>query len=147
MKKKPGLTKELLGGAAVIQAILLTAVWVLQNLAHQKAGVNHHLQFRKTSWMHAYLTDRNVLLATVILSAAAMILIFLLIRSRNKRNPAAKTAAVLTVLWIGAGLFAMYSPAARELLVYPYLLLALGCALLVSAVPTAAGILQSRNKP
>ena len=141
MKKKPDLTAAFLELTAAFQVILLMAVYVLQDLSGKKAGVSHHLQFRRTAWMHRYLTDGNVLLATVLLLAAAVLLAAVLYRRRKYLKTAAKLAAMLSLIWLGAGLNALYSPALRALPVYPYLLLALTVSLLLSALPTAVGLL------
>lgn len=51
----------------LIQIALLGAVCILQTLTTKKAGVNHHLRFTRTYWMHNYLTPQNTLIFSIIL--------------------------------------------------------------------------------
>ena len=142
MKKKPNWTVLSLTASAAVQVILLTAVWILQDLTGKKAGVSHHLQFRRTAFLHSWMTEGNVLLLTGLLVTAGLLLTACVYRRRTHLRPPAKLAAVLSLIWAGLGLYAMYSPSLRALPVYPYLMLAAAVCLLLSAVPTAAGLLQ-----
>ena len=144
--KHPKLPAALLGISAALQAAALAAVWVLQDLTGKKAGVNHHLRFQKTAWLRRYQTDANLLIVTVILVILAAAVLVLLYRRKSLSRPA-KASALLTVFWCAAGILSLYLPQIEALLVYPYLLLAEGLALLFSLLPLMAEVFHRNPQP
>ena len=144
--KHPKLSAALLGISAALQAAALAAVWILQDLTGKKAGVNHHLRFQKAAWLHRYQTDANLLIVTAVLIVLAAAVLILLYRRKQLSRPA-KASALLTVFWCGAGILSLYLPGIEALLVYPYLMIAEGLALILSLLPLAAEVFRRNPQP
>ena len=106
---------------------------------HQKAGVNHHLRFTRTYWMHNYLTPQNTLIFSIILVLIAAVIFVALFRLWNKTGIYSKIAFILSLLWIAALLLSLHLEIVSALLVYPYLLLAETIALLLSCINIVLG--------
>lgn len=121
----------------LVQIALLVVVYVLQVLTTKKAGVNHHLRFTRTYWMHNYLTPQNLLILSIVLVVLAVLVMALYLRRRRNLRPAAKAAVLLPLVWIAALLLSLHLEPVQALLSYPYLLLAEGIGLLLSGVNAA----------
>lgn len=125
----------------LVQIALLVVVYVLQVLTTKKAGVNHHLRFTRTYWMHNYLTPQNLLILSIVLALLAVLVLVIYLRRRKNPRPAAKAALLLVLIWIAALLLSLHLEAVQALLSYPYLLLAEGIGLLLSGVNAAVASL------
>ena len=125
----------------LVQIALLAVVYVLQVLTTKKAGVNHHLRFTRTYWMHNYLTPQNLLILSIVLALLAVLVLVIYLRRRKNLRPAAKAALLLVLIWIAALLLSLRLEAVQALLSYPYLLLAEGIGLLLSGVNAAVASL------
>lgn len=125
----------------LVQIALLAVVYVLQVLTTKKAGVNHHLRFTRTYWMHNYLTPQNLLILSIVLVLLAVLVLVIYLRRRKNLRPAAKAALLLVLIWIAALLLSLHLEAVQALLSYPYLLLAEGIGLLLSGVNAAVASL------
>lgn len=123
----------------LIQIALLGAVYILQTLTTKKSGVNHHLRFTRTYWMHNYLTPQNTLIFSIILVLIAAVIFVALFRLWNKTGIYSKIAFILSLLWIAALLLSLHLEIVSALLVYPYLLLAETIALLLSCINIVLG--------
>ena len=82
----------------LIQIALLGAVYILQTLTTKKAGVNHHLRFTRTYWMHNYLTPQNTLIFSIILVLIAAVIFVALFRLWNKTGIYSKIAFILSAV-------------------------------------------------
>ena len=125
----------------LVQIALLVVVYVLQVLTTKKAGVNHHLRFTRTYWMHNYLTPQNLLILSIVLVLLAVLVLVIYLRRRKNLRPAAKAALLLVLIWIAALLLSLHLEAVQALLSYPYLLLAEGIGLLLSGINAAVASL------
>lgn len=125
----------------LVQIALLAVVYVLQVLTTKKAGVNHHLRFTRTYWMHNYLTPQNLLILSIVLVLLAVLVLVIYLRRRKNLRPAAKAALLLVLIWIAALLLSLHLEAVQALLSYPYLLLAEGIGLLLSGINAAVASL------
>lgn len=123
----------------LIQIALLGAVYILQTLTTKKAGVNHHLRFTRTYWMHNYLTPQNTLIFSIILVLIAVVIFVALFRLWNKTGIYSKIAFILSLLWIATLLLSLHLEIVSALLVYPYLLLAETIALLLCCINIVLG--------
>lgn len=117
----------------LIQIALLGAVYILQTLTTKKAGINHHLRFTRTYWMHNYLTPQNTLIFSIILVLIAAVIFVALFRLWNKTGIYSKIAFILSLL------LSLHLEIVSALLVYPYLLLAETIALLLSCINIVLG--------
>ena len=116
----------------LIQIVLLGVVYVLQMLTTKKAGVNHHLRFTRTYWMHNYLTEQNILILSVVLAVIAVVLLVIFFRHTKQWPLGPKAVLLIALLWVIVLLLSLHLEAIQALLVYPFLLLAEGIGLLLS---------------
>ena len=122
MKK---LANILFGVFLAIEVILIGEMNYLEKLAYKKAGVNHHLYFKKVEYTRKYLTLENIKLITIIV--ILLIVLYLIITIKDFRN-SRKTlafASLLAIVWSVDLVYALYSTSISEKLIYPYLILAL----------------------
>lgn len=114
--------KILMSIITMVEFILLAGIYKLESLAYQKAGVNHHLYFKKNEYMHKYLTQTNLKILAIVFIASIVIGILLLIfKAKNKVQ---MINSSLVIFWSGFSLYTVLS--LSEKLVYPYMILA-GC--------------------
>lgn len=127
-------SKILFGIFIAVELILMFAINYLEKLAYQKAGVNHHLYFKKGEYMFKYLKPENVKFMTILIAILAIIyLIVLVISIKNSRKIIALESAV-ALIWSTILEYSLHSASVMEKLVYPYLILALFICIVLSTI-------------
>lgn len=116
-----------------LRLILVAALFYLNQLAHSRAGMNHHAKYKKMAFIKDYLQDK-----TIILWALGIVLI-LLILARIKRTPL--WYRCLGWLLCSFTCFLLIHPKARELVIYYY---AFMVSYLMLMLHGAVGIIASR---
>lgn len=117
----------------LLQAALVAGGWVLARLAYQKAGVNHHVAFRKRQY-NALLFSGGTLLALQIAAAVlAIVLLVLLIRALRRRRGVFCLLALESLAAAGAVLALLTVPALKAVRIYPYAVL-IGAVILLLAL-------------
>ncbi|MDD7362543.1 MAG: hypothetical protein SPI65_05720 [Peptoniphilus sp.] len=111
------------------QALIVVAVGVLNHLGSKKAGVQHHLQFKRTYYLHHLLTPG----CRIALALAAILLACYFIYDMYKRKRAS-VMAVLGLVWSAALVASLLLPPMQEIMSYPYFILGLGINLLLSFI-------------
>jgi len=102
----------------------MIGMFVLQNLTHKSAGVNHHLYYRKAQYNLKYFTDINVMSAKIVIILLIIFILIFLFKNINKINKLQKIEIGLIILWSILILITFSLSYFNKLLVYPYLLLA-----------------------
>lgn len=120
------------GLISVLQVGLLVGMGVLSKLAKKKAGVNHHVAFRKRQYQTLLFTPQKVLLMQIVLAVLVVILVLLLIRCWQKEQRLGVVLYIETLLICIALFSALTLPVIRAVQIYPYLILGITIILLLS---------------
>ena len=113
--------KILYGILIFLQVAAVTALFVAEDLTHKKAGVNHHLYYRRAQFNSNVLTQERILILTVLLVVAIIALCFLLWKKKNT-GKLFGFSCVLEILWIAVTVAACYMDFFRSSYVYPYMM-------------------------
>lgn len=101
---------------SVLQGLVVTALGALEFLSYKKAGVSHHLRFKRTYYLHHLLTP-GVRLALGAVMAVFVLYVVYSVAKKGRKSllPIGIWSFILMVLFL--------LPAARELMTYPYMIL------------------------
>lgn len=142
MKK---LANILFGVFLAIEVILMVSMNYLEKLAYKKAGVNHHIYFKKVEYTRKYLTPENIKLITIIVIVLIVLYLIITVKAfRNSRKTLA-FASLLAIVWSGVLIYALYSTSISEKLIYPYLILALIVCIAFSTINTIINIIINKK--
>ncbi len=79
--------KKIFYAVALISEILLVAaVFILENLAAKKAGVNHHVLARKSQWETTVFRPENIKILSAMLIILIIALVFMKLHELKKRK-------------------------------------------------------------
>lgn len=102
-----------------IQLILYYAIYYVQKLTKQSAGVNHHLRFRKTQLMNDYFPDYILIILSVLIVMAVIVFLWWYIKGWQN------TWLTLSLGWLITcsvlNLFFIHFPYFTASLAYPLL--------------------------
>ena len=115
------INKILYGFLLFLQAAAVIALFVAEDLTHKKAGVNHHLYYRRAQFNSTVLTEDRILILTVMLVTAIAALCFFLWKKR-KGGTLLKVSCVLEILWMAVTVAACHMDLFRSSYVYPYMM-------------------------
>lgn len=130
MKK---LKKVLYGIVLFLQTAAVIALFVAEDLTHKKAGVNHHLYYRRAQFNSTVLTENRILILTAVLIIAIAVLFFFL-RKKKSSGTLLKVSCVMEIMWMAVTLAACYMDFFRRCYVYPYMMSVFALCILTSAV-------------
>lgn len=101
---------------SVLQGLVVVALGALEFLSYKKAGVSHHLRFKRTYYLHHLLTP-GVRLALGAVMAAFVLYVVYSVAKKGRKSllPIGIWSFILMVLFL--------LPTARELMTYPYMIL------------------------
>ena len=101
---------------SVLQGLVVTALGALEFLSYKKAGVSHHLRFKRTYYLHHLLTP-GVRLALGAVMAVFVLYVVYSVAKKGRKSllPIGIWSFILMVLFL--------LPTARELMTYPYMVL------------------------
>lgn len=123
----------------------VAGLFYLERLSNQKAGVNHHLRFRKTFINRNYLTDTNVTII-VIMAVAILLLILFLYFKPYRRYKRLDTLIILApAFWSIILITALVTDFINGLNAYPYFIMGLGLNLLLSLIVFGVMLLSMRK--
>lgn len=101
-----------------IQLILYYAIYYVQKLTKQSAGVNHHLRFRKTQLMNDYFPDYILIILSVVIVVAA--LVFLIGYFKSEKNTWLRLSLGWLIVCSILNILFMYLTYFTDSLAYPY---------------------------
>ena len=130
------LKKILYSLSLFIEVPIFASLLLVNRLAHKKGGLNHHLLYRKHQYLKGIFSSQNLLLFSIGFALVAIFLLFEIFRDKVTTRKIAKAFALFYSL---AFILCSHLPIAKQLIVYPYLLMSLllcFCTSLV-AVPLA----------
>lgn len=125
----------------LLQAALVAGGWVLARLAYWKAGVNHHVAFRKRQYNQLLFSGTPLLLLQIAAAVLAVILLVLLVRAIRRRGGFRAVLALESLAAAGMVLAYLTAPALKAVRIYPYAVLIASLILLLALL---AQILGSR---
>lgn len=131
MKK---LANILFGVFLAIEVVLIGAMNYLEKLAYKKAGVNHHLYFKKGEYTRKYLTPENIKLITIVVIVLIVLYLIITIKAFINSRKTLALAGLIAIVWSGALGYALHSISISEKLIYPYLILALIVCIVLSTI-------------
>lgn len=101
---------------SVLQGLVVTALGALEFLSYKKAGVSHHLRFKRTYYLHHLLTP-GIRLALGIVMAIFVLYVVYSVAKKGRKSllPIGIWSFILMVLFLLS--------TARELMAYPYMVL------------------------
>lgn len=127
----------------LLQAALVAGGWVLARLAYQKAGVNHHVAFRKRQYNQLLFSGTPLLLLQIAAAVLAVVLLVLLVRAIRRGGGFRIVLALESLAAAGAVLAYLTVPALKAVRIYPYAVL---IAALILALALLAQALGSRKR-
>lgn len=127
----------------LLQAALVAGGWVLARLAYQKAGVNHHVAFRKRQYNQLLFSGTPLLLLQIAAAVLAVVLLVLLVRAIRRGGEVRIVLALESLAAAGAVLAYLTVPALKAVRIYPYAVL---IAALILALALLAQALGSRKR-
>ena len=113
----------------LLQAALIAGGWVLARLAYQKAGVNHHVIFRKRQYNAIIFSGGKLLALQIAAAVLTIVLLVLLVRAIRRKGGFYCLLNLESLAAAGVVLALLTVPALKAVQIYPY------------AVLIAAGIL------
>ena len=123
----------------LLQAALAAGGWVLGRLAYQKAGVNHHVAFRKRQYDQLLFHGAPLLLLQIAAAALAVLLLALLVRTIRRRGGFRAVLALESLAAAGAVLAYLTVPALKAVRIYPYAVLIAALILALALLAQALG--------
>lgn len=101
---------------SVLQGLVVTALGALEFLSYKKAGVSHHLRFKRTYYLHHLLTPGVRLTLGIVMAIFVLYMVYSVAKKgRKSLLPIGIWSFILMVLFL--------LPTARELMAYPYMVL------------------------
>lgn len=105
-----------------LQIILIIGGYILNDLSRTKAGVNHHVVFRKRQYQQTILSESMMNLYTMLLLVLLIAMVFYILRKRQKSAVIAMSLLTLLTLLL---LLSLNLSVIIALPAYAYLLLIL----------------------
>lgn len=112
---------------------------MLARLAYQKAGVNHHVAFRKRQYNTLLFSGGKLLTLQVIAAVLVVLLLVLLIHALRRRGGFRCLLALESVAAAGAVLAFLTVPALKAVRIYPYAVLLAAVILLLALLVQGLG--------
>lgn len=101
---------------SVLQGLVVTALGALEFLSYKKAGVSHHLRFKRTYYLHHLLTPGVRLALGAVIAVFVLYVVYSVAKKgRKSLLPIGIWSFILMVLFLLS--------TARELMAYPYMVL------------------------
>lgn len=131
---------------SIINLLIIISMRYLERLAYKKAGVNHHLIFKKAEYTFKYLTPSNIKILTFLTIGLLIVLTLVLLREIKRSNFIIFLPLINTIV---AGFlleFSLYSKYMAGELIYPYWILAIILCMIISIVNYGINKILCRNK-
>lgn len=127
------INKILYGILLFLQAAGITALFVAEELTHKKAGVNHHLYYRRAQFNSTVLTEDRIMILTVVLILAIAGLCFFLWKKKSNGKLLTATC-ILEIMWMVVTVAACYMDLFRSSYSYPYIMVVLALCILLTGI-------------
>ena len=138
MKKKISIV------ASIIQMVILSSLFILNNFANKSAGVNHHVIARKYQWEATIFSNSNLSWISLAMWIIIMILAIIVLKQKNKKM----FLKIEMIKLIASGIFVEASSrftVFRNLNIMSYITLGALIIFLIQATVTLIDILLQKN--
>lgn len=133
--KKEKVLSTLFWLMLVLKVGIFGGLSYIEKLSYQKAGVNHHLRFRKTQLVRQYFTEMNTMIILIIGAVIIIGALYLYFKYGKKHTRLTTLVSLSPALWSVVMISALYLPFFKELRAYPYFVLGMIIALILSLIP------------
>lgn len=121
--------------ALFIQSISVIAVLALQYLTNKKAGVMHHIYYRKYQYEQTFFSPNNIRIYTILVIIIAIIAAYICIKVfRENKNSWIKSQHIILLINILILIYIMNSSIFKALLSYHYFIMAFGVVNLIQII-------------
>lgn len=118
----------------ILELVLLVGIKYIETLARSKAGVNHHLHFKKTQYMRTVFTDPNIKLMLIAGFFVLVVAIVILVLAQKKKNSYLVLGAVSLLIWDSSILYGLKSTSLIENMAYPYIMMIFAVNLIIAII-------------
>lgn len=101
---------------SILQGLVVSALGALEYLSYKKAGVSHHLRFKRTYYLHHLLTPGVRLAFGAVMAVFVLYVVYSIAKKGRK-------SLIPIGIWSFILMFLLLFPGARELMAYPYMVL------------------------
>lgn len=130
-----------------VQFALCLAIKYLEKLSRVKAGVNHHLYFKKEEYMQMFFTDEKIRIMFICALVLLAIALLLMMVAKNKKNIWMGLGTINQCLWSSVFIYDLIAKSALESIVYPYAMFVLSINIVIAVVMILLGAsLQTKVK-
>lgn len=121
--------------ALFLQCICLAGVSILQSLTTKKAGVMHHLYYRRYQYEASYLSPENLEKAMILAMILGLFVmgVTLGLALKRQRKSVIFQWGLLAAMLMGLS-YSFKSEALKQFLAYPYFLMAFGWVILIQGI-------------
>lgn len=118
--------------ASLTQLCLLVTPFVIESLTKKKAGVNHHVIFKRVQYENGIFSPSNLSIQSIIVAIVGVMFVMILINTiKNKKTLYNKVQILLGFVLCLAVLFVINSSMFYDKIAYPYFIIAFIGALLI----------------
>lgn len=107
-----------------IQVLLMTAIVIVQRLSKYRAGINHHLYYKRVHYQNRLFTSINLIIFTMVIIVVLLLCAFIFRNLYAQKTLGCKIIIVLPCVWCVLLLCFLHIPFFTVLLIYPYLIFA-----------------------
>jgi|SRR3712207_1804155 len=131
----------------MLEIALLAGIKYIESLTRSKAGVNHHLHFKKTQYMRTVFTEPNIKLMLIAGFLVLLVAIVILVLVQKKKHGYLALGAVSLLIWVSSILYGLKSTSLIENIAYPYIMMvfAVNVAIAMMVVLLAWSISQKNS--
>lgn len=129
----------------IIQVFLIFSLFLLNYFSQKSAGVNHHIIARTHQWEMGMLSQKNLLIVSILILIFILIFGFLLFKQKGK----SKTLKIEYALLVFAGIFiiASYKTALLEaVLIRSYIIISALIIFLIQTIFTLIVLLDNKKE-
>lgn len=138
------MNKKISTVASIVQMIILSSLFILNNFANKSAGVNHHVIARKYQWESTIFSNSNLSWISLAMWIIIMILAIIALKQKNKKM----FLKIEMIKLIASGIFVEASyrfTVFRNLNIMLYITLGALIIFLIQATVTLIDILLQKN--
>lgn len=138
------MNKKISTVSSILQMVILSSLFILNNFANQSAGVNHHVIARKYQWESTIFSNSNLSWISLAMWIIIMILAIIALKQKNKKM----FLKIEMIKLIASGIFVEASSrftVFRNLNIMSYITLGALIIFLIQATVTLIDILLQKN--
>lgn len=131
----------------LLQAACIAGGFVLARLAYARAGVNHHVAFRKRQYNELVFHGAPLLALQILAVVLTVVLLVLLVRALRRGGGFRAVLALESLAAAGMVLAYLTVPALKSVGIYPYAVLLAAIVLILALLAQFTGSRVRPNRP